>query len=240
MKSFDRVLDYSAFSCGVTGNTEHLPHGIDCSVFKPHDRIESKRKFRELGFQSLKDKSFLVGIVATNQARKDWALGFQTCKILLDRGLDVQLWCHVDVLERFWSLPNLIADYGLAGRVVITNAKFTDEQMASFYSACDVSLSIGLGEGFGFPTYESLACGTPVVAGDYCGNEWLPSVTKVKPIAYRYEGIYSCKRPVFNPEDWANRAAILPTTLLDTRFPDELDWDNLWPRWEKWLRVGVK
>ena len=42
MKGFDRVLDYSAFSCRITGNTEHLPHGIDTAVFKPQPRHEAR------------------------------------------------------------------------------------------------------------------------------------------------------------------------------------------------------
>lgn len=240
MKCFDRVLDYSAFSCRVTGNTEHLPHGIDTSVFKPHDRVESKRKFRELGFQSLKDDSFLVGIVATNQARKDWALGLETCRILLNRGMDVKIWAHVDVLERYWSLPNLIADFGLQGRIIITNARFTDEQMAGFYSACDVTLGIGLGEGYGYPIFESLACGTPCVHGDYGGAaEYLPDDLLVGSDGARYEGIYCCKRPIFDPKEWAD-ASMLWNQMPAVFLPPELDWNSLFPRWEEWLLKGLK
>ena len=33
MKGFDRVLDYSAFSSKITGNPDHLPHGLDSKVF---------------------------------------------------------------------------------------------------------------------------------------------------------------------------------------------------------------
>jgi glycosyltransferase involved in cell wall biosynthesis len=246
-KGFNRVLDYSDFSCCITGNTEHLPHGIDTSVFKPQDRKESKHKFCELGFHELKDNDFLVGIVATNQARKDWALGIQACRILLERGLDVKVWCHTDTLERFWSLPNLIADYRLQGRVVITTAHFTDEQMAQFYSACDVTLGIGLGEGFGYPIFESLACGTPCVHGAYGGAEkHLPPSMKVFPLrstsgvtAFRYEGLYCCKRPVYDAEEWAERAIECSKVYarpIRPALPLGLDWNNLWPRWEAWLR----
>ncbi|MDE2101606.1 MAG: hypothetical protein KGL39_30450, partial [Patescibacteria group bacterium] len=49
LECFDRVLDYSAFSCTTTGSKHHLPHGIDRSVFKKYDHLASKRKFRELG-----------------------------------------------------------------------------------------------------------------------------------------------------------------------------------------------
>jgi glycosyltransferase involved in cell wall biosynthesis len=241
MKGFDRVLDYTAFSCGVTGNTEHLPHGIDTKVFQPHDRVEAKRAFRKQGFMGLRDDSFLVGIVATNQARKDWALGIQTCRILLDRGLDVKVWCHIDTLDRFWSLPNLITDYGLQGRVVITTSNFTDEQMNWMYAACDITLGIGLGEGMGYPIFESLASGVPVVHGDYAGAaEFLPPSMKVKPIAFKYEGPYCCKRPAFNPEDWADCAE--EQKGITASLPSELDWNGptLWPRWKSWFERGAK
>jgi glycosyltransferase involved in cell wall biosynthesis len=238
MGCFDRVLDYSDFSCRVTGNTEHLPHGIDTSVFKPIPRYRAKRKFRELGFLNLQDDDFLVGIIGTNQARKDWSLGIQTCRKLMERGVHVKIWCHTDSLERYWSLPNLIADYGVQDRVVITNASFTDEQMAEFYSACDVFLSIGLGEGFGFGQYEALACGVPVVAGNYCGSEWIDKSMLVDPIAGRYEGLYSCLRPVYDPEDWADKADKLAGSNVG--LPPELDWVQLWPRWKEWLLKGIE
>lgn len=240
MKSFDRVLDYSEFSCKVTGNKEHLPHGIDTSVFHPYDHKECKFIFRQMGFNGLEESDFLVGIVATNQTRKDWGLGLRTCRELLDRGVNVKLWCHVDVLERFWSLPNLITDYGLQGRVVITNTTFTDEQMARFYSACDVCLSIGLGEGFGFPTYEAISCGTPVVAGNYCGSEWLDPESKVDYKFLRAEGPYSCYRPVYTIEDWADRAQRVEGTTPS--LPEEIDWNGsiLWPAWKEWLLKGIR
>ena len=238
MKGFDRVLDYSKFSCLVTGNTEYLPHGLDTSIFTPQDKSWSKRKFRQLGFQGLKESSVLVGIVATNQARKDYALGIQTCKALVDRGIDLKLWIHSDAMERFWDIPAMIVDHGLQGRVFITNMNFSDEQMATFYGACDVTLAPS-SEGFGFPIYESIACGTPVVHHDYAGGaEWLDTLMKVRPIAYRHEGPFFSKRPVGDPEAWAYSAKELIGT--ECNLPSELDWNNLWPKWSEWLKKGIE
>lgn len=240
LKGFDRILDYSEFSCKVTGNTESLPHGIDTSVFYPRDRKQSKQEFRKAGFMGLKDDSFLVGIVATNQARKDWALGIQTCKILLDRGLDVRVWCHVDDIARYWDLAALIVDYELQGRVVITTSNFTDEQMSTWYSACDTTLAPS-SEGFGFPIYESLASGTPCIHPDYAGGaEWLPEWMTVEVIAWKYDGIYCCKRPVCNASMMADAAQYQLDIKTPSTLPLELDWNNLWPRWEKWLREGAE
>ena len=239
MKGFDRTLDYSAFSSRVTGNPDHLPHGIDTSVFKPHPRLEARRQLRRSGFKTLKDDSFVIGIVATNQVRKDWALGIETCAELLRRGHDLQLWAHIDVLDRHWNLPNLIADFGLHNRVVVTNHRFTDEQMAWLYANCNVTLGIG-SEGFGYPIFESLACGVPCISGNYAGAaEHLPPSMKIEPIAYRYEGPYNCKRPVFNAADWADAAE--QNKGIIASLPDALDWNGrtLWPACEKWFREGL-
>ena len=112
--------------------------------------------------------------------------------------------------------------------------------MSWLYSACDCTLGIGLGEGFGFPIFESLASGTPCVHGDYGGAaEWLPSHMLVKPHAWRLEGQFNCVRPVFSPIDWfvcINQKQMQESATL----PAQLDWVNLWPRWAKWLHAGLK
>ena len=239
LSGFDRVLNYTKWSAGVTGYPDHLPHGIDTEVFNPKDKQWSRRKFKTGGFQGLKDSDFLIGIVATNQSRKDWALGIQTCRILVDRGLEVKVWCHIDAIERYWDLYALIVDYNLQGRVFITTSNFSDEQMATFYSACDVTLGIGLGEGFGYPIFESLACGTPVVHGDYAGAaEFIPKPWTIVPAKWRYEGPYCNKRPVFYSEDWADKAEAL--AKCSAELPMSLMWESAWPKWGEWLKKGIE
>ena len=245
MKGFDRVLDYSAFSSRITGNPDHLPHGIDTSVFKPQDRLASRATLIKNGFIGLNQDSLLIGIVATNQARKNWQLGMETARILVDRGHDVKLWCHTDVLERHWSIPNLIVDYGLVGRVAVTNQRFSDEQLAAMYAACDITLA-NAPEGFGFAPAESLACGVPVVAGSYGAQaEFIPKSMQIDPVAYCYEGSYCSKRPVHDAEVWADCVEynalkyrqVARTSLL----PECVDWNGstLWPNWESWFREGL-
>jgi len=245
-KGFDRVIDYSAFSSKVTGNPDHLPHGIDTEVFYPRDPKQARELFMSKGFLGLKKDSLLVGIVATNQARKNWQLGIETSKILLDRGHDVRVWCHTDVLDRYWSLGNLIVDYGLTGRAAVTTNRFTDEQLAWNYSACDVTLSIAP-EGFGYASGESLACGVPTVAGSYAAQaEFVPKEMQLDPIAYFYEGSFCSKRPVHDPAKWADVAEMLALRSKQqarvSLLPPEVDWNGptLWKAWEKWFREGLK
>ena len=239
-KGFDRVLDYSEFSSKITGHPDHLPHGIDTRVFYPFPKKASRAKLAADGFVGLTDDTFLIGIVATNQARKNWALGFQTAKILLDRGLNVRVWAHTDSVDRYWSIGNLVSDYGLQNRVAVTTHHFSDVEMAQMYSACDVTLGIGA-EGFGYPIAESLACGVPAIVGSYGGQaDYVPEYMQIEPVSYFYDGAFCSKRPVHDAALWADKAM----DVKGDNFPfiDCIDWSGstLLPTWLKWFRDGAK
>ena len=237
IKGFDRVINYTAWSAGITGYPDHLPHGIDTGVFRPHPKPEARRRIRNAGCTIFDDQSFLVGIVATNQPRKDWALGLQTIRVLLDRGVNVKVWIHTDSTLRHWDINALARDLGLAGRIACSPAGASDEDLSWHYSACDITLGIGP-EGFGYPLAESLACGVPVIAGSYGGQvEFVPPEYLVKPIAFRYEGVFANKRPIYAPEDFATLAAEFGGK--QAILPGMLDWETLWPEWEEWIRKGL-
>lgn len=242
MRGFDRVLDYSAFSSRITGNPDHLPHGIDTTVFYPRDHRRAREQFMASGFNGLQKDSLLIGIVATNQARKNWQLGMETCRILLDRGHDVRVWVHTDIVDRYWSIGNLIVDYGLVGRVAVTPQRFNDENMAWMYSACDCTIGIGP-EGFGYPIAESLACGVPCICGTYGAQaEFSPVWAQVTPVAYHHEGAFCSKRPIHNARLWADKAEWIRDSTSDTSLlPPSVDWvgTDLWPRWKKWFEEGL-
>ncbi len=246
---FDRVLTYSKWAQGILensgiANTDWLPHGLDASVWYPRPVKRDPAKYR-------------IGIVATNQARKDWALGIQTAAILRDKfQRDVTLWLHTDALQRFWDIPALLIDYGFicptrdsvsltrlglqTDRVLVSTADFTDEDMATQYSLCDVTLGIGRGEGFGYPIFESLACGTPVCAHDYSGYaEHLPEWMMVPPELFPHEGLYCEARPVGSPRVWAEHIAQYQPDFTGIELPKQLEWTNLWSRWADWLRKGL-
>lgn len=247
MKGFDRVIDYSEFSSKITDNPTWLPHGIDTSIFKPYPRAQARERFAESGFHGLAPDTFLIGIVATNQIRKNWQLGMEVCRRLSDSGLNVRVWIHTDVMDRYWSIGNLIVDYGMVGKVAVTSQRFTDEQMAQLYSACDITLGIGP-EGFGYPIAESLACGVPCFAGSYGAQvEFLPHRFQIDPTDYYYEGAFCSKRPVHRAQRWVARILAwnedrLRLNLWRVSLPERIDWNGpiLWPAWEKWFLGGVE
>lgn len=254
LEGSDRILAYGKWGASVVDRTMEwtdgaarwLPHGIDTSVFYERDRAWSRKTFISYTkavtlMGSLADRvrseEILVSIVATNQSRKDWALGIEAVS-LLALTHNVRLWIKTDSLERHWSIPALLLDFGIADRAMITLEELTDDEMARAYSASDLVLGIAP-EGFGYVHVEATACGTPCIVGTYAGGaELVPVEMQVTPKAYRFEGVWASRRPVHYPqrwaecaEDWINKR----TTLLP-----QYDWNTLWQFWERWLREDVE
>lgn len=254
LEGSDRILAYGKWGGGVVdrtlglddGTTRWLPHGIDTQVFYERDRAWNRKTFPSytkacslMGnlTERVKAEEVLVSIVATNQARKDWALGLEAVsKLYLSH--NVRVWIKTDVLERHWSIPALLLDYGIADRAMITLDDMIDEELARAYAASDIVLGIAP-EGFGYVHVEATACGSPCIVGSYAGGaELVPEEMQVTPTAYRYDGVWASKRPVHNPRKWAELAEDWlgkRTTLLP-----QYDWRTLWTHWEQWLKEGVE
>jgi glycosyltransferase involved in cell wall biosynthesis len=245
---YDRILAYTAWGQQVIENTtgrkvEWIPHGINTHTFSPQGR-ERGREF--LGPRAHMD-DLVIGCVATNQARKDWGLVFTVASKLREKHPNLLLWCHTDLQERHWSFPALVNDFGMGNNVLITVGRMKDSELALAYSACDVTLHPGLGEGFCFPLAESLACGVPGITGNYGGapemvpcKDWL-----IDPHSWRLDTLHNCLRPVFLPEDWlAAIEKVLESTVSPetcTSAVSHLSYANLWPAtWEKWFLEGLK
>lgn len=174
MGCFDRVLLASKWAYDRTRNTipshadtDWLPHMINTKSFCPQDR--------EIGRSILgvsKDE-ILIGCVMTNQARKHWPTVMEAVARMRPTAIGkAKLWAKSDVESPkpgwgYWNLVALTHELGLDGRVLLDVNKRTDKDMSVLYSACDATVLISGGEGFGYPIAESLACGVPVVTGDY-------------------------------------------------------------------------
>jgi glycosyltransferase involved in cell wall biosynthesis len=262
LRGFDRVLAYTAYGAEVIAKTLNmsaegalsLPHGIDTDIFYPRDRAEARKTLvsrlsNGASAMEIRDDTVLLGVCATNSYRKDWGLAFETCQELLRRGLNVFLWGHTNCLQAdqgpqgYWNILSLAHQFGMAQRVVLTTANITDDNMAWCLSALDCGLHIGTGEGFGYYGPECLACGVPVVHGNYAGGaELLPKEYLVDYPAYRLEGRWMIRRPAFRATDWADRVefCLTPEGKALAKLPEYLAWDNCWPSWSKWLRLGLE
>ncbi len=246
---FDRILVYSEWSARIVERTledgktiPSLPHGIDTEVFRPRTRDKARNKFGKLILGadfSVAENQFLVGIVATNQARKDFPTAIAAIAAIKAKGEDVLVWIHTDAMERYWSISALLHDFGLQNQAIITTGRLSDDQMSWAYSACDVTLGIGLSEGWGMPLAESLACGTPVVHGNYGGGAaFVPREFLIDPVAFRFEGMFASVRPVFSVEGWIK--GVLYARGKPASAPDWIHWDHCWPQWKQWLEAGIE
>lgn len=256
---FDRIIAYSDWERKVIENTFSdedcakreliaIPHGIHTNVFHPHLEANKRAVFRsEFGYEGpvFEDYEKIIGIVATNQTRKDYGLAIAALAEVA-KEIPIRIFIQIDILERNWSIAKLLEDFKLLHRCIVSTSLVSDEVMARVYSACDLTLGIGP-EGFGFPIFESLACGTPVIAGTVGGHaEHMDSDFLMAPDLFRIEGTYNSVRPVFDPKKWAfrikkalNRADSRPNrfSLQKSLLPPRLDWKNLWgAEWEPWFR----
>lgn len=260
LAGMDRILGYTPFASKTiektlglsAGTIPNLPHGCDTSVFFPRDRAEARRTFVNRLSEGkadfpLLDDTILIGAIATNSFRKDWGLCFEVCQELLNRGKNIFLWAHTNSLDvvgtqTFWSLMALVHQFAMKDRVILTTHHISTEDMPWFYSACDVTIGIGSGEGFGYPIVESIACGTPVIHGDYAGGaEFVPKEFLVPMSGYRLEGKWMIRRPCFAASDWADKVefALTPEGKSLAKLPEYIDWDNAWPAWSRWLTDGL-
>jgi glycosyltransferase involved in cell wall biosynthesis len=135
-------------------------HGVDLARFNPDDRYRRRDEARRcLGLSAENFALLLVG--------NDWKNKGLPC-LLEATG---QIRCpdlRVLVVGRDDPTPHraLIAHYGLADRVQFLPAR---EDIEFYYAATDAYVAPSLGEAFGLPPFEAMACGLPVIASSEAG-----------------------------------------------------------------------
>lgn len=279
LEQYAEIIPYTKFGQRVLNATverriggnvvDHLPHWLEPDWWKPvGDAIPEELTKTVPGIAKWLDEGGegvpVWGCVATNQPRKDLSLLFLAALHYKQRhGHLPKLWLHTDYLMAAWSVPELaeIAGYdkskGLG--VLVTGAAvskkypcptLTDESLRWLYAQCGWTIAPGLGEGWGYPLVESLACGVGVVHGIYGGGaevlqeatRYLVSTTAqysmvwqpAAPAYYRYEGIYALRRPVFDAGMLLVGSALDPDAC---RLAAEcFSRANVRPRWE--AKVG--
>ncbi len=148
------------------GQIHFIPFGVDPDVFRPLEHRDRLRADAEL------EDKFVVGCVARNQFRKQIPLLVRAFARFASQRDNALLYLHTDPLDGAGSnLIDLIVRYGIAEKVRITGgAKVTegvsDEALCRFYNLLDVFVLPTMGEGFGLPILEAMACGLPVLATD--------------------------------------------------------------------------
>jgi len=151
----------------------YAPHGVDTSIYVPLDGTK-EYLHTMLGFRR---SDVVIGIVAMNRERKVIPNQLEAVKIFAEnnRDLRVGLYMHTRVAPDNlafggWQLDKVVKTMGLSD--LLSEIRFPDQrhyilgfsesEMNVLYNALDVLLEMST-EGFGMPTLESQAAGTPVV-----------------------------------------------------------------------------
>jgi glycosyltransferase involved in cell wall biosynthesis len=168
----------------VDVNCFYVPHAIE-KVFKPTEKIvlENKDVLDTREFLGLPKDAFVVGMNAANKgtspSRKAFAENFLAFSLFARKHSDAILYLHTDPTPAAGGLDliSLLKAVGLKD----TQYRFVDtylyrtfinqETLASIYTEMDVLLATSFGEGFGIPTVEAQACGTPVIASNFMASQ---------------------------------------------------------------------
>lgn len=257
---YDRVLAYTEFGARVIQRSlkalglgerqvDWIPHGYDPAIFHPAKDGEEVRRAKEgLGFSP---SDTIIGCVMSNQYRKDWGTWAATChrlsEMLRNDIPNLKFWAHVDSLDMHWDLRVLIEDFQLWDVVRLTTDTVPDDVMAERYRACAATFLPSLGEGFGYPIVESMACGVPCVHVEYGGGNGF-SFLNASPAAFRRDTRWNVLRPVLSHEEFAVLLARVLHFGLGwkdmqaecVRQVEHLQWKKLWAgAWRPWLLEGI-
>ena len=167
---------------GFAGHAVVIPLGVDLSTYKQLDREELRRTMLRPIFDKygLPRDAFVVGTVGRNQPRKrfDLTLAYFAEWVHRCDVRDACLWMHsAPSGDDCYDLKMLAEYFGIKGRVLVPDPNpiygVAEETMAKIYNLFDLYLSTSLGEGWGLPILEAMACGTPCLLPRWSAlGEW--------------------------------------------------------------------
>lgn len=172
----------AAASGGHEGSSTVIPLGVDLNVYKQLDRAEVRESMLYPIFDKygLSRDTYVVGTVGRNQPRKrfDLTLSYFADWVHSYRVKDAVLWVHsAPTGDDCYDIRSLAEYFGVKGRVLVPDPNpiygVTEEVMAHVYNLFDLYFSTTLGEGWGLPAMEAMACGTPCLLPEWSAYaEW--------------------------------------------------------------------
>ena len=166
----------------------YVPHSIDTSIFAPpEDRDALRHQFGLTG-------RFVISISQANKdtVRKGYPTQMLAFARFRERHPEALLSIHATrAAPGALNLDEIAEDLGISDALAfndqygLVTGAFSPESLGSWYGASDLLSATALGEGFGIPIIEAMACGTPVgvtaasAMTELCGAGW--KVEKAEP-----------------------------------------------------------
>lgn len=170
---------------GYRGPAAVIPLGVDTAVYRPLDRVATRQRWlgQVLTERGLPENTFVVGAIGRNQWRKRFDLTIEYFARWVHENdiRDAILWLQsAPTSDDAWNLAQLARYWNIADRILIPTVPhrngMPEENLCAVYNMIDALFVTSLGEGFHLPSFEAMACGTPVVApawsalGEFLGD----------------------------------------------------------------------
>ncbi len=139
-----------------------VPCGVDCDKYKKETSLEQSVSIRKK--YGIEGKYILY--MGTLEPRKNIAILIEAYHMLAERNR--QLPKLVIAGKKGWMyerLYQMVTDFGLKDQIVFTGY-IEDDERVDLMTAAELFVFPSLYEGFGIPTLEAMACGTPVIVSD--------------------------------------------------------------------------
>ncbi|MBX3031918.1 MAG: glycosyltransferase family 4 protein [Chloroflexi bacterium] len=233
----------------------YIPHALDLSEWRPTPSDVRSR----IG---IRDDQFMVMVNAANNGisppRKAFVEMLSGFALFAREHPDVVLYLHTALKgANRVDLPFVAATLGLdpqrlkaVGQTPYAMGMFSTADMAQLYTAADVLLSTSMGEGFGIPVIEAMACGTPAIVTDFSAQPELVGETGWK---VKYQPTYNHMMGSFlaTPSipdihraleaayaEWHTDAAQVRSQTAIARVREEYDADRVYA--ERWRPLLAK
>lgn len=207
------VISYTAFgvrelrAAGYEGPASVVGLGVDLDVWAPMDRRAARQAL------GMPEDGIVVLVADRNQGRKRIDLALHAFAIALGDDPTARLIYHGAPEEPIgYPIKAIARRLGIARQVGLTMPDaadpapgLPDEVRRLWTCAADIRLSSAMGEGWGLPTAEAMACGVPCIAVAWGGiPEWAgPAVRLVPPSSYHTYLPSGHRGGAADPEDLA-------------------------------------
>lgn len=182
LNELDLFIAYTDFglgemrAAGFTGDAIVVPHGFDQRLYRPHPKAAARARI----VPGVPADALLIGNVNRNQPRKRLDLTVMYFAEWVRSGrapANAALYLHCAKQDAGWDLEELARKLDVRDRVFVAVEKVDDlpdeELMPLVYSALDIQVTTTLGEGWGLPALEGMACGVPQIAPDWSAlGDW--------------------------------------------------------------------